>query len=169
MNTNPKQQEKLKCIKHKLSGEVLRVTVSEAEHYIAEDENWHYTSKGCYKQTLKNEGRVHYTAGEYMTGHTKKRKPYHGHKITQVIEKTIENPNYDPKPILAKPRKAITPRFKETYKNPATTVLIKAPDHSRISIKVVGMRNADHFIKKVERVVHIIAFGEKHPKFKNSK
>ena len=167
-----KNAEKLKCIKNTKTGKVQRLPKSSCDDIIADNPDWHYTSKSAYEKALVDA----IPAGPSTHPNSFNGKPKGKAKgirrdvrKAQVIVEVVENPDFNSKvteatPVYNKPRKAVAHKSLVYIDNKPkvveTTIIKKVPDDRLEARKVIGFTEVPEFLTKIKRIYHLIVDGK---------
>lgn len=175
--------EKMKCIKNARTNKVQRVRKAVAEQIIADNADWHYTTKAAYERTLNDAipagPSVH---PEFIKRGSRKPKGQVRNKVEkQKITIVTVNPEYkftddeevdNRQAIVNKPRKSVvhvgeTHQFagisgNETATNieVETTITKKVPANDVLP-KVIAYKRTPKFITTFKYVYHLIVGGQR--------
>lgn len=175
--------EKMKCIKNAKTGKVQRLPKSVAEQTIADNPDWHFTTKSAYEKVLLNEipkGKAFHPTRVRPIDHKHKDKGLRKDVVEkQVIITTtpIENKDVEPsKLVVTKPRKKVPyvstinevlPNSGKVVEDTSTTIMVKVPD-TEAEPKVIGQTTPKNLITKIKYVWHLIVDGKRvQPLIKN--
>lgn len=169
-NRNKSNLQKLKCIKNTRTGKVQRLPKNVCEQVIAENPDWHYTTKNCYYQTLNNAiPPASPTPGNGIARrrNREKRGLIKDKYESQLISKIEENPNYKkslknkPNYIYNKPRKRVYHESEINGKTVITTIIKKVPDTTKSRIKIIRVISnvSPAFVVVTKVIKHLLVKG----------